>query len=119
MARKSKSSADTSIRDELTTQFIEELARDFAEHGKEIVETVRKESPSKYSELILRLIPLEPRLVQSENQVPKDSREIAEHLLKDVGLDAPTDHDRERALQAYDTLITTLTQIAQEALGVH
>jgi hypothetical protein len=108
--------AEPNIRDALTTKFIEELARDFAEHGKEIVEQVRKDAPAKYAELVLRLIPLEPRMVESENPQPKNSREIAEHLLRDVGIFEPSNADCDAALVAYDTLIAALEDIAKRAL---
>jgi hypothetical protein len=69
---KKKQSDEPNVRDALTTAFVEELQRDFAEHGKEIIETVRKESPSKYAELVLRLIPLEPRMIETGD--PRDRR---------------------------------------------
>lgn len=115
MAKKSKSDGPN-IRDALTTAFIEQLQRDFAEHGKEIIEKVRNEAPAKYSELILRLIPMQPTMVENSDE-PQDSREVAQRLLRDVGLHEASDSDCEDALTAYDQMIESLTLIRNRALG--
>src|SRR5262245_9003531 len=115
MARTAPKPVEPNIRDALTTAFIEQLQADFAEHGKEIIQTVRKESPSKYAELVLRLIPLEPRMLQPDDK-PKNSRDIAEHLLRDVGLFEPSDQDVEEALACYDRMIEALEFIGKRAM---
>jgi hypothetical protein len=118
MSRKPKSSASSAVRDELTSAFIAELQRDFAEHGREIIEKVRTEAPAKYAELVLRLIPL-PAPANSVENGPKTSRELAKRLLQDVQLDSPTDEDLDAALVLYDNLVTGLERIRDQALGVH
>lgn len=115
MAKKSKSDGPN-IRDALTTAFIEQLQKDFAEHGSEIIETVRREAPAKYAELVLRLIPLSPTMVENSDE-PQDSREVAQRLLRDVGLHEASDDDCEAALAAYDAMLESLAAIRNRALG--
>jgi hypothetical protein len=116
MAKKARPET-SATRDQLTTAFIDELQRDFAEHGREIIEAVRKEAPSKYAELVLRLIPLPAPASPTQNPVPQTSREIAVRLLADVQLDTPTDQDCESALVLYDALIVGLEDIRNRRLG--
>jgi hypothetical protein len=118
MARKTQS-PQHSVRDELTTQFIEALHKDFAEHGPAIIEEIRKSAPAKYGELVLRLIPLPAPQPKAQSTEPKDSREIADRLLADIGLTDADDRARQRALAAYDALIVALESIRDEAIGLH
>jgi hypothetical protein len=116
MASKRKAEA-SATRDELTTAFIAELQRDFAEHGREIIESVRKEAPSKYAELVLRLIPLPAPATQAQNPAPKTSREIAQRLLADIQYDSPSDDDLNAALILYDDLVAGLERIRDRHLS--
>ena len=51
------------------------------------------------------------------NNAPQNSDDIARQLLADVGLAEPSDDAKERALEAYDTMIATLEAIAANVLG--
>ena len=68
---------------------------------------------------VAKIIPKE-MLIASDTSprmdAPVNSDEIAIRLLSDVGLDHPDADDKQRALQAYDTLVSTLEEIRDEAL---
>src|SRR5262249_52200521 len=115
MTRKAPQPEQPNIRDALTTAFIEQLQKDFAEHGKEIIQKVREEAPSKYAELVLRLIPLEPRMLEAHDK-PKTSEDLARHLLRDHGLTEPTDQDIEETLLCYDRMNEALEFIVKRAM---
>src|SRR5215831_6008198 len=53
--RKTQTS-EPSLRDRLTSQFIEALEKDWAQHGTSIIEKMRLESPTKYAEIVSRLV---------------------------------------------------------------
>ena len=44
-------------RNKLSNAFIEALSADFEEHGTDVIEELRAESPSKYCNVIARLMP--------------------------------------------------------------
>ena len=120
MARTRRSSSDGTIRTRLSDSFIEALEADWQANKTDVIKTLREKDVARYSELIGKLIVSEENApVVSDSSAPKDSRDIANLLLRDVGLDAPSDDDRQRALEAYDTLITQLEQIRNEAVGLH
>jgi hypothetical protein len=56
--------------------------------------------------------------VKTDNNMPTNSREIAIALLRDIGLDDPSDEAIELALEAYDRLVAGLERVRDEALGL-
>jgi hypothetical protein len=56
-------------------------------------------------------------MVEAANPEPKTSREIAEHLLRDVGLSEVSDAACNDALAAYDQLLATLEDIRNRHLS--
>jgi len=48
-----------SPRSRLTNEFIEALAADWAQHGNTVIEEVRKQNPTRYAEIVSRLVPQE------------------------------------------------------------
>src|SRR5262245_8508449 len=50
-----------------------------------------------------------------DSKAPQNSDDIARQLLADVGLHEPDEDAKQRALQAYDTMVATLEEIASEA----
>src|SRR5262249_19562676 len=50
------------------------------------------------------------------SNAPQNSNDIAIALLADVGLHEPDEDAKQRALQAYDTMVATLEEIASEAM---
>jgi len=51
-----------------------------------------------------------------DSKAPQNSDDIARQLLADVGLHEPDEDAKQRALQAYDTMVATLEEIASEAM---
>ena len=108
MKRTPKSqTSEPSLRDRLTSQFIEALEKDWAAHGSSVIEAVREKAPAKYAELIARLAPAEPHVTGGQDDFCEcqTQEDIARKLLKDVGapdegitgaflfgIDAPDDH---------------------------
>jgi hypothetical protein len=48
-----------SPRTKLTAKFIEALQADFEQHGPEVIEKLREESPARYAEVVAKLVPQE------------------------------------------------------------
>ena len=120
MARRKDVTVDS--RHDLSNDFVQALAADWKQHGIATIEQLRQTDAKAYCQIISQVVPKE-MLIASDSSAradtPKDSREIAEALLADVGLVEPTDRARQRALDAYDTLIVALEQIRDEAVGLH
>ena len=58
--------ARVSSRGRLNTQFVEDLAEKWEQHGPEVLEQVRRENPTKFAQLAADLLPK-----QVEVQDPK------------------------------------------------
>jgi hypothetical protein len=119
MKRNAKDNRDS--RHHLSNDFVRALADDWKQHGIKAIEQVREKTPERYCELISKIVPREMLIASdhpgAEANEPKTSKDIADRLLADIGLSHPCDRDRERALQAYDTLIATLEHIRDQALN--
>jgi len=73
---------------------------------------------SKAKAKLYGLVVDKAELTNKDNKdTPKDSNDNAIALLADVGLVEPDDATKERALEAYDTMIATLEAIAADVLG--
>jgi hypothetical protein len=100
-----------SVRDELASGFAKVLARDWAEHGDEVIVRLREEDPVEYSKLIARLVPQDlapPPGVFSECQT---MQEIGLKLLQQIGLSDPTEDQIAQAVVANDVFMATLEAI--------
>ena len=120
MKRNGKDNRDS--RHHLSNDFVRALADDWRQHGIKAIEQVREKTPEKYCELVSKVVPKEMLIASdrtAETNEPMTSHDIADRLLADMGLSEPNDSHRERALQAYDILIATLQEIADEAVGLH
>jgi hypothetical protein len=108
-------SSEPSLRDRLTSAFVEALEKDWTEHGPSVIAAVREQAPAKYAELIVRLVPIEPNLVAPGDFSQCDSEEdIAKRLLAQVGIegDAVAPHMVQAAIAANTTFINELQRIA-------
>ena len=77
-----------SIRDKLSSAFVEALEKDWAEHGVEVIQQIRQDNPVKYGELIARLVPMDANLVSANDFSKCQSMEdIGRKLLQSVSLD--------------------------------
>jgi hypothetical protein len=108
-------------RHELSNDFVRMLSDDWQQNGKATIEKVREKMPDRYCELVAKVVPKEMLVaadyVPVDINEPKTSKDIADHLLGDVGLSHPSDRDRERALEAYDALIASLESIRDQSLN--
>jgi hypothetical protein len=106
-----------STRDKLSGGFLEALAKDWAEHGPEVIQQIRLDNPVKYGELIARLVPMDANLPPaSDFSQCQSMQDIGLKLLQQVGLDAPTENQIERAIAANNTFVATLEAIRDEAV---
>jgi hypothetical protein len=105
-----------STRDKLSSAFVEALEKDWAEHGSEVIQQIRRDNPVKYGELIARLVPMDANLSDSEGFSSCNSmQDIGRKLLQSVGVaeDAITDDMIARAIEVNDNFIANLEQIGQ------
>jgi hypothetical protein len=106
-----------STRDKLSSALIEALAKDWAEHGPEVIQQIRLDNPVKYGELIARLIPMDANLPPANDYSSCQSMEdIGRRLLQQVGIDDPSEDQVERAVAVNNQFITSLEAIRDEAL---
>jgi hypothetical protein len=113
--RKTQTS-EPSLRDRLTSQFIEALEKDWAEHGASVIEAVREKAPAKYAELIARLAPAEPHITGGQGDFSEwnSQEDIARKLLRDVGApdEGITPDMLERAVKLQLAFLSDLERIA-------
>ena len=109
--------SEPSLADRLTSQFIEAVETEWAEHGASVIEAVREKAPAKYAELIARLAPAEPHIISGQGDFRdcQSQSDIAINLLKQVGLPdgAATPSMIEQAVEAQLLLLETLERIAK------
>jgi hypothetical protein len=67
-------------RNKLSENFLETIARDFAEHGAEAIERVRKENPEVYLKLLAWLVPRE-LILQRERSADVDPADLSDEEL--------------------------------------
>src|SRR5262245_17791684 len=96
---------------------LRDFVADFKLHGKDAMEKVREESPSKYLELATKLAGLVATLRPEADGFSKANshEEIAIKMLEGVGTprDAITPDMIEAAVRAHDDLVARLGEIAQ------
>jgi hypothetical protein len=106
-----------STRDKLSGAFVEALAKDWAEHGPEVIQQIRLDNPVKYGELIARLVPMDANLPPANDFSSCQSMEdIGRRLLQQVGIDDPLEHQVMRAVAANNQFIASLEAIRDESI---
>ena len=112
--RKTQTS-EPSLRDRLTVQFIQALEKDWAEHGTNIIEKMRLESPTKYAEVVSRLVvPTEQPPAPNDFSSCQSQADIAVKLLKDIGTPEAgiTPNMIDAAIRAQQLFVAELERIA-------
>ena len=97
------------LRQKLTADFVAALQADWDEHGKEIIEALRTKAPTKYAEIVSRLVTPEPMPADPYANI-QSLQDIGRALLKQVGLSENqiTDEMADRAAAANGVLAETL-----------
>jgi hypothetical protein len=83
--RKPKKTDEPSVRDRLGTDFTKAIEAQWRQHGEAILDAMREKDPSKFAELVARLIPPEPVPVSPYAQT-KSVRDVGRVLLQQVGM---------------------------------
>jgi hypothetical protein len=115
--RKPKS-AEPSLLDKLSMNFLAAFERDFETHGVDVIEKLRERSPEKYAELVARLIATtEPKKDGFESA--NSMEELGRKLLLSVKApdDAITAQMIADTIEANDAFIAKLEAIRDSAQG--
>jgi hypothetical protein len=118
MKRKDKlSQGAPSLRDRLSSAFLEAFQQDFEANGVAAIEQLRLKSPEKYSEIAARLIAAtEPAQDVSGFAGCNSMFDIGERLLQQVGVTNPSEEQVARAVAANDAFMSALEMIRDESL---
>jgi len=108
--RKPKAS-EPSLRDKLSTDYLQAFQSDFETNGVEVIQQLREKSPEKYAEIAARLIAAtEPKSNDDYNQC-ESQFDIGRKLLQSIGFADPDDSSVEEAVKAHDSFIEQLKAI--------
>jgi hypothetical protein len=108
---------EPSLRTKLSQAFLEALEADFRLYGAGVIESMRASDPTRYAELMGKVImTVEPPSQDSWDQT-KSVQDIARKLLREVGTDEDwmTDAVVEQAVKANDEFIARLEEIRDRA----
>jgi len=116
MKPKKQKSAEPSLRDKLSQNFLRAFETDFDTHGVEVIKQLRQKSPEKYAEIAAKLIAaIEPRGEGFDSCRTKE--ELGRALLESVGFNDPDDDSIQQAIQLHDKFIDNLQHVHQCALA--
>jgi hypothetical protein len=106
------------LREKLSQDFLATLQKDFEANREEVIQALRKENPTKYAELIGRLIQAQEPQAASGRIDLNDANSMYElgfKLLLSVHMDESkiTDDAVTRAIAANDVFVATLQTIAE------
>jgi hypothetical protein len=113
-----KQSPQGTPRLRLSASFLERLERDFEKNKDAVIETLRKESPRAYAELVARLIQTTDAPDTKSFKDCNSMADIGRRLLESVGFREPDDASIQAAIEANDTFVARLQAIAQ-ASGIN
>jgi hypothetical protein len=111
--RKSKT-AEPSLRDKLSENFLRAFEADFSINGADVIVRLREKYPERYAELAAKLIAAtEPPANTDVWSECKSTEDIGRELLRQVGAEefSITPEMIERALAANERLVETLEAI--------
>src|SRR5262245_65602635 len=108
---------EPSLRDKLSAKFMTDFEADFAQHGTDVIQQLREKHPDKYAALAADLI----RQAEPPSGVfdkAKSMEDIGIGLLKQVGINDPSEQQIEAALALHNRFITDLEMIAAVHIGM-
>jgi hypothetical protein len=113
-ARKASTANGNDPRQKLTGDFVTALQADWQQHGQEIIEALRTQSPVKYAEIVSRLAVPEAAPAPDDFSQCQTQLDIGKKLLAQVGVpeDAMTDSMIEQAAEANEAFVDRLEMIA-------
>ena len=79
------------FRNQVTSQFIGALSRDFNRNGVQAIEQVRKKNPQAYCHMVMHLIPKETKISGNIN-ITNIIQDINDRVIKDIATDS-IEHD--------------------------
>src|SRR5262245_49760681 len=104
---------EPSLRNKLSQSFLETLEEDFRLYGKNVIEQMRQSDPTRYAELAGKLImATEPPAEGIDFKNAQSMHEIGTKLLQSFGVHEPDEDSIQRAIEANDTFVSTLKNIA-------
>ncbi len=112
--RKASTANGNDPRQKLTGDFVTALQADWQQHGQEIIEALRTQSPVKYAEIVSRLAVPEAAPAPDDFSQCQTQLDIGKKLLAQVGVaeDAMTDSMIEQAAEANEAFVDRLEMIA-------
>jgi hypothetical protein len=115
MKRKAKAD-EPRVVDRLASDFTKAIEAQWREHGEAILDAMRAKDPTKFAELVARLIPPEPPPASPFAQA-KSERDGGRVLLQIIGTPewAISDELADRAVAAHDRFVDELKLIAADA----
>jgi hypothetical protein len=116
MGRNRKSDQPSAL-DSLASRVAEALAKDWAEHGDEVIVRIREEDPVEYRKLIVRLVPQDALVPAPGAYADCNSMaDIGRRLLEQVGVIDPSEDQVARAVQVNNEFMGKLEAIRDEML---
>jgi hypothetical protein len=104
----------------LTAGFVADLQAAWSEHGKEILDALRTQAPTKFAEILGRLAVAErlsPAAPATDFNSAQSVQDIGRKLLQSIGFNEPDDVSVAAALEANATFIARLEAIRDKAQG--
>jgi hypothetical protein len=103
---------EPSPRIRLAADFVKAIEAQWRLHGTDILDAARKENPTKFAELIARLVPQEP-LPTGPFDNAQNMEDIGRGLLRAIGVDDDlmTDDMIREAVEANNTFVDRLQAI--------
>src|SRR5262245_1819757 len=117
MMKPRKPKNEPSLRDKLSANFMKAFEEDFSANGVGVIEQLREKHPDKYAELAAKLIASASPPVSVFAEA-KSMDDIAHGLLKQVGIDNPSERQLEAALKLHDKFIQELEMIAAVDIAI-
>jgi hypothetical protein len=110
--------AEAAKQNKVTIQSITQEYDEAREHARKLDQTSTMLAASQAKAKLYKLETTVIENVNADSSKPQTSEEIARSLLADIGLSDPSDDAKQRALEAYDVLVSKLEAIRDVSLGL-
>jgi hypothetical protein len=108
---------EPSLRTKISQAFLQALEADFRLYGAGVIEAMRESDPTRYAELMGKVIMTAEPPSQDSWEATKSMEDVARKLLREVGTpdDWMTDAVVQAAIEANDNFIARLEEIRDRA----